>query len=290
MAEHTAKNARRSSEQKARNNANYYATHVEKKKEYAKEYYRTHNKQFDTYLEELKERRNPLDIYTDAVALTCDYHVPFIDNDLMARLIDECEQLGVKKLAIGGDFWDCDNFSRFTHITPMSTFKDEQIAVKAVISRLLEHFDQIYICRGNHEKRWIDMSYGKLGMQELYALAIPDDMSKKEFGKRVHITDDAHMMIHFNDQKWMLCHPRNFRVTPLSVVRDLASKYLCNICGAHGHQFSQGRDRSGNFQVVDGGGIFDKNALEYLREISAYPDVRAGFYILNEGRCNAYGI
>jgi hypothetical protein len=290
MIDNKTKNARRSPEQKARNDANYRNAHKEQKKEYNREYQRSHNKQFETYMEELKERRNPLDIYTDAIAMTCDYHIPFVDNNLLDKLIEECEYLDIKKIAIGGDFWDCDNFSRFTHITPMSTFKDEQREVKGVIATLLNHFEHIYICRGNHEKRWIDMSYGKLDMLELFALVIPDDMSKKEFEKRVHITNDAHMMIHFNDTKWMLCHPRNFRVTPLSVVRDLASKYLCNICGAHGHQFSQGRDRSGNYQVVDGGGLFDKHALEYLREVSAYPDVRAGFYILNDGRCAAYGI
>jgi hypothetical protein len=290
MTNYTSHNARRNPNKKKADNDTYRAKHREEEKARHKEYYRSHNHQYDTYLEELRERRNPLDIFTDAIAMTCDFHVPFVDNQLLERLINECEYWDVKHLAIGGDFWDCDNFSRFTHITPMSTFKDEQREVKAVMSTLLNHFDQIYICRGNHEKRWIDMSYGKLDMQELFALVIPDDMSKKEFDKRVHITNDAHMMIHYNDQKWMLCHPRNFRITPLSVVRDLASKYLCNICGAHGHQFSQGRDRSGNFQVVDGGGLFDKHALEYLREISAYPDVRAGFYILNDGRCEAYGI
>jgi hypothetical protein len=208
----------------------------------------------------------------------------------MDMMIKMCQGAGIKDLAIGGDFWDCDNFSRFTHITPMSTFKDEQREVKAVLSTLLESFENIYICRGNHEKRWIDMSYGKLDMNELFALVIPDEFSKNEFSQRVHITNDAHMMIDCCEERWMLCHPRNFRITPLSVVRDLASKYLCNICGAHGHQFSQGRDRSGNFQVVDGGGIFDKHALEYLREISAYPDVRSGFYLLIDGRCEAYGL
>lgn len=289
MAKHTATNARRPKEQKDRNHRNYYAAHRDMRIERMKEYNRTHGKVYDKYLTELSERRNPIEIFTDAIALTCDFHVPFVDSDLLQKLIDECESSGIRHLAIGGDFWDCDNFSRFTHITPMTTFKDEQREVKSVLSTLLEHFDRIYICRGNHEKRWIDMSCGKLDMTELFNLVVPEDMTGNEFTRRVDVSNDAHMMIHFNDQKWMLCHPRNFRITPLSVVRDLASKYLCNICGAHGHQFSQGRDRSGAFQVVDGGGLFDKHALEYLREISAYPDVRSGFYILNDGKCEAYG-
>jgi len=77
------------------------------------------------------------------------------------------------------------------------------------------------------------------------------------------------------------------------VVRDLAAKYQCNVIGGHGHQFSQGWDRSGQFRIADGGGLFDKRAFEYLRVTSCHPETRNGFYLVQDNnlyRLNHYNI
>jgi hypothetical protein len=56
-----------------------------------------------------------------------------------------------------------------------------------------------------------------------------------------------------------------------------------NVFVAHGHQWAQGWGRSGKFQVLDGGGLFDAAKLEYLRQTSTHPAVHSGYYIFDSG-------
>ena len=239
---------------------------------------------------ELDERRNPIAVYNDdPVIVSSDYHLPFLDFSLFKELQKARKDHDIKTLFISGDFWDCDNYTKFVRMTPLSkAFEDEVESVKFHLKILMQEFEQIYICRGNHEKRWIDMNAGKMGMKELFKLAIPGNYSEDYFNDHVHITMDDHMYLTHNDQRWLLCHPKNFRIINLSVVRDLAAKYHCNIIGAHGHQMCQGWDKSGWYRIADGGGMFDKDQLEYLRDTNCYPETKSGFYILTEGRLQAY--
>lgn len=242
----------------------------------------------------LDDARNPITIESDNIAITSDWHLPFYDNDLVIRLFDAAAEHGTTDLIIAGDFWDCDNYSKFTSMAESGsgvsqTFTGETEEVKKMLGRILKIFTNVYICRGNHEKRWIDLNAGKMGMKELFALARPSFMSEDAWDKRVTITADDHINLLQKNQKtgdmglWLCCHPRNFRITPLSVGRDLSAKHLCNVIVAHGHAFNQGRDRSGQFQVADGGGLFERSALDYTRETTCHPMTRSGFFILKNG-------
>lgn len=240
------------------------------------------------YAKMLDEARNPLTIESDNVAITSDYHAPFYDNRLLELMFNKCEEAGTKDLIIAGDLWDCDNYSKFASMAESGmaitqTFTGETEEVKKLLRRILGVFENVYICRGNHEKRWIDLNAGKMGMRELFALARPSNMSEDAWNERVHITTDDHINLIQKGQLWLCCHPRNFRITPLSVARDLSAKHLCNVIVAHGHAFNQGRDRSGVFRVADGGGLFERAALDYTRETTCHPMTRSGFFILKEG-------
>lgn len=240
------------------------------------------------YSQLLDVARNPLTIESDNVAITSDYHAPFYDNDLLLHLFDIANEQKTKDLIIAGDLWDCDNYSRFASMAESGmqisqTFTGETEEVQKLLRRILGAFDRVFICRGNHEKRWIDLNAGKMGMKELFALTRPSNMSEDAWDERVHITTDDHINLIQKGQLWLCCHPRNFRITPLSVARDLSAKHLCNVIVAHGHAFNQGRDRSGKFRVADGGGLFERTALDYTRETTCHPMTRSGFFILRDG-------
>lgn len=237
-----------------------------------------------TYAASLEDMMCPINVEVDSAIVASDLHIPFIDRPLFNKLLDTADAQGIKTLFLSGDTWDCDNYSKFTKLAFLLCFPEEIDHVKSEMKILLDHFEKIYICRGNHEKRWIDVNGGKMGMKELFRLAIPSRYSEDAFDERVQITTDDHMYLYQDDEMWLLCHPQNFRITSLSVVKDLASRYMCNVIGGHGHQFAQGRDRSGRFRVCDGGGLFDKDALEYLRGTTCYPETRSGFYSLIDGK------
>jgi predicted phosphodiesterase len=239
------------------------------------------------YAQMIDEARDPITIESDNIAITSDWHLPFVDERLLKRLFEAAEEHDTKEMIIAGDFWDCDNYSRFTCLTESGvkisqTFTGEIDEVKKMMSRILNVFDKLYFCRGNHEKRWIDLNAGKMGMKELFALAKPSNLSEDAFNERVKITQDDHINLISHGQLWLCCHPRNFRITPLSVARDLSAKHLCNAIIAHGHAFNQGRDRSGVFRVADGGGMFERAALDYTRETTCHPMTRSGFFILKD--------
>lgn len=160
----------------------------------------------------------------------------------------------------------------------------------AVLQMLVREFCNIYICRGNHEKRWMDIK-GGFTLRQLYCLTgiPPEDV---EGNVQYHLTPDDHMHLNQAGETWLLAHPRNYRQVPLSVVRDLAAVHQMNVFGAHGHQCAQGVDRSGRYHCLDGGGMFDKRALDYLRETTTHPETKAGFYLLQDGlyRCYTGGV
>jgi len=222
----------------------------------------------------------PLVIKSDALAVAPDWHVPFHDRDFMQTFISICKERGIRELAIPGDLWDCDNYSRFIHLGWHDCFRAEIDEVRAVMLELGRHFDMIYCCRGNHEKRWIDGNMGLMGMRELFALL--------ELPGGYVITLDDNMRLVSGGREWLLAHPRNFRQTNLSVAKDLAAKYRMNVLSAHGHQWAQGQDRSGHYDLLDGGGLFDPYALEYLRQTNCYPAVQGGFYLMIDGKAEGY--
>ena len=223
----------------------------------------------------------PLNIESDAIVVCPDWHIPFQDSDFVQKMLNVCEERGIKEIAIPGDLWDCDNYSRFVHLGWRDCFRAEIDNVRAVMLELNEHFDHIYCCRGNHEKRWIDGNLGMMGMRELFALLELEPNSYT-------ITLDDSMTLCSGGRSWLLAHPRNFRQTQLSVARDLAAKYRMNICSAHGHQFAQGVDRSGHYDLLDAGGMFDPHALEYLRQTNCFPAVQGGFYLIIDGKAEPH--
>jgi hypothetical protein len=233
----------------------------------------------------IEDSFNPLTIKSNNICVACDWHIPFYDAEFMGQMFDVCEENGVKEIAIPGDFWDCDNYSRFTNLTQAGvgwgeTFRGEIEEVTTVLNALTERFKVVYFCRGNHEKRWMDMNAGMMGMEELFKLTGIRD--------GYQVTQDDNIVLESKGKVWLLCHPRNFRQTNLSVGRDLCAKYRCNVLVAHGHQYAQGRDRSGYYQIVDGGGLFDAGALEYLRNTSTFPAVQGGFYLIQDGIAKGY--
>jgi len=226
------------------------------------------------YARIIDEQRNPITIKDNNILVTSDWHIPFVNWYLVTLLGSVAREYGVRTLAVIGDFWDCDNFSKFTRLTNTGTFADECSEVGGMLRHLTSIFDEINISRGNHEKRWLDILGGKTTIQQLY------DMSRVTEGYRLTLDDNITLIQ--NGEKWLLCHPKTYRQTPLSVARDLAAVHGTHIYCGHGHQFAQGRDRSGKYHILDGGGMFDKNALDYLRETTTHPETVPGFYLIQD--------
>jgi len=234
-----------------------------------------------SYIEKQNKAFNPITIEANRLVVSSDFHVPYLDEKLFDKLLAMPDETGIKNLAISGDLFDADSYSMFTPMGPVASFTEECEAVRDVFALLLNSYNNIYVCRGNHEARIIKQNFGRFQMRELVEMCIPDEMSKVQFNRRVNVTNEDHLHANIAGHKWMFTHPRNFRIINLSVARDLAARYQCSQIVAHGHQAAMGWDRSGTFRLIDGGGLFDKNKLVYLRETTCYPETKNGFVIID---------
>lgn len=219
---------------------------------------------------------NPALVRTnEAVALTNDYHLTYYDRVMEKRLYKAAEEFGIKKLFVIGDFWDCEGYKneqKYVNLTWFEAFQDEKKEAAALLTRMLENFKTIYFCRGNHEFRWIRKNRGMVAMDELFA-------TTKVKGN-YHVSLDDHMVLEQKGERWLLIHPKDYNATQLVIAGKIADKAQCNVVCAHGHQLARGFNKTGEFRLVDNGGLFDPDQIEYLRRTTTFPSVKSGFNVL----------
>ena len=289
-----ARNARRNRAHQISIQGNIYErAHPDRAAEYKRRYKAKKGK----FAEQLIKAREPLVFEAGDIALACDFHIPCHDDALIDYMINICKDLNIKKLAIDGDYLDCDNLSIFTSVSESNrdtsiTWKAEKDEGRKVMTHLLDWFDEIFICAGNHENRIIALTGGKEGFKDIIRAMMPRNITIEDYERRVHVTIDDFMILHhkyFDEcgnnqtQDWMLCHPKNFSILPLRVARALSAKFEKNIHMAHGHNLLKGRNVSGKFICLEGGGLFDREALEYTCKTTTHPVMRSGFFILKNG-------
>lgn len=289
-----ARNARRNRAKQRSVQGNIYK---EQHPDRASEYRRKYKEKKGKFAEQLIKSRAPLTFEAGDICIACDFHIPCHDDALIDYMIGVCKDLNIKKLAIDGDYLDCDNLSIFTSATESNrevsiTWKAEKDEGRKVMTRLLEWFDEIYICAGNHENRIIALTGGKEGFKDIILAMMPRNITIENYERRVRSTTDDFMIMrhkYFNEygeeriQEWRLCHPKNFSILPLRVARALAAKFEMNIHMAHGHNLLMGRNISGKYICIEGGGLFDREALEYTCRTTTHPVMRSGFFILKNG-------
>jgi len=264
---------KRSAKQSARGNL-YQKQNPEWARDRMRRIRATRGRNDGLYAQMISERRNPIDIYSDNILVTSDWHVPFVFDEMVELLDAVRKEHNVQDIVVAGDYWDCDNYTLFTRKTVVVTFNEEVERIAFYLKWLKRRFKRIWFCRGDHENRWMNMNGWRGDMRKLFV--------QTEVLNGYEVTNDDHVYIYQDDQKWLVAHPRNHRIIPLSVVRDLAAIKNCNVIAGHSHHFGQGWDRSGKYRIADCGGLFDKYALDYLCETTCHPHTRNGFYLLQD--------
>lgn len=246
----------------------------------------------------IQKSGKPLNIKSDFALLTSDWHIPFDKPEYIGTVLQIAENMGIPDIAIIGDFWDCDNYTRYTRYKIDKTFQDEIKFVAARLKLLIEAFDNIYFCVGNHEARFLAANatgnaQGHLLYQQM--------MNMTGITEGYTVTNNRWMTL---NNEWRLTHPKNYSTRKLSVARRLADKYQMNIINTHGHyttgtpigqavmepEYHIVKDRDTNvtrgvFRVADIGGLFDPTKMEYLTLIdSTYPQLNPGFAIYDHGK------
>jgi hypothetical protein len=212
--------------------------------------------------------------------LTADWHVPYYDPKWLRRLVKVSQRLGVKDLAIVGDFADESCVARFVRLEQKVGFNDEMKAVLFLLRTLLLLYDDVWWCYGNHEDRLPQALHG----QDMLPAAT--DIVAKDSPGRLHTTNMKTMLL----GDWRLEHPKKFSPDAAKVAAQCAAITHTNVACAHGHHFGSRYDVSGQYLGIDLGGLFDVSRQEYLFKTGAttLPTWNPGFWVYANGKVKPF--
>ncbi len=230
-----------------------------------------------------KSHGAPLRISGDCV-VTGDWQLPTTNYDFTAlpMAIGEKYLTGERTLIIAGDFINADAFSTYDSDLPTPAFEQELAAAEWLIAEMLTVFDKIYWIAGNHERRFGKRTHSALNMNHLKRL-IRDD-------PRLIVSNWGHMVVETATGEWRITHGRNYSVNTLTVASELAQKFQQHIIGHHQHHIGMSYDRFGRYILVDNGGIFAPNQMDYaILDDSKSPAMKVGFTLLQNGVATLFG-
>lgn len=201
----------------------------------------------------------PLQVTGDAVILA-DIHAPFHDAGWLDAVIGLALRRGVRQVILAGDFADFNAFSSFGRDAGIDA--DEELdALSALMDAIIGTFERVYYIAGNHDVRPLrmlkDTGLGVTMLMRMFAPR-PDDQH--------FFTSDYHWCrLSSGGVDWQVEHPKSASVNATFVPKRLASKFGCNIVGAHGHTWGMTRDDSGRYWAIDSGICADPERLGYTQ-------------------------
>lgn len=211
------------------------------------------------------------------IAVTADWHIPLVDYEYVNKFLHHADELGIKTLAIAGDFFNHDALSAFDYKQQSANLRTELREAGNIMRALVGQFERIIYTWGNHDARLhralqyqisfsaaMRMCFGELGEEAL---------AKIQFSNLDYfwVNDDTY-----------IAHPKNYTQQPLATARKLAAKVQANVITAHSHHAALGYDVSGKFVCVEAGGFFDAKRTAYLQRSTTFPTWQQGYSLIDE--------
>lgn len=201
-----------------------------------------------------------LEIREHRILIASDVHVPYHDEELVARFIHHADEEDYEAIVWLGDLMDNPTFSSWDREDLVTTFDNELDQVEGIIRLAAEVVDVQYWSIGNHEQRWMRRMGYQGNMKHLARLAGLQDLLDE--GSLV-VSDNPSMDYEYGS--WMLTHPKEYGSTPLVVPGKLADKFHQNVVSAHAHHWGMGTSPSGEYTVIDSGGMFEPEYVAYIQ-------------------------
>jgi hypothetical protein len=220
--------------------------------------------------------RNPMNITLrdgePGIVVFSDIHAPRHKADFIEKVMELTKVWGIRRGVLGGDFMDLASLSSHDPYIPDSytSLVGELDTSKALLDWFLEYLDDVYWFLGNHERRLVRWTAGRMGMQVL----------RRIMSDKVKWSDWLWVSIMAGRDEYRVVHPQTARKVPLSMARELATTYNCNILMAHGHLVGSTYSQGG-YLCMDIGGGMDTERFDYTQmNMGIYPQSKNGAVIL----------
>lgn len=211
--------------------------------------------------------------------IASDVHVPYHDEELVARFIEHAAREKFAAIVWLGDLMDNPTFSHWDREDLRTTFENELEQVEGIIRLAAKAVKKQYWSIGNHETRWMRRLSYQARMEHLAKIAGLGDLLAN--GKLV-VTDNPSLDAEYG--AWMLVHPHEYGATPLVVPGKLADKYQQNVISAHAHHWGMGMSPSGQFQVVESGCLLEPDYVAYINnQVTTHRRWVKGYVALEHG-------
>lgn len=214
-----------------------------------------------------------------------DWHMPYTDPDMYRYFIAIAEKFGIKQCALGGDVGNADGLSKTyprngIYDVPLNV---ELPATEKLFENLLDTFDVIYCCLGNHDERILKALDGTIDGQHLAKLYLPTKYVHL-LNERIFFSTQRYLEINSGGEKFRYTHPANYSRNAPTVERALAEKFNSNIVSTHGHLFALGFDRSGRHVVAQLGTMIDQSKVPYTNLVDTnHPNWNQAFGMIRDG-------
>lgn len=206
--------------------------------------------------------------------IVADLHAPFILVEFLKKMLAVAKKHLIKKLVIGGDFFNQGAFSHWQDIGDSTPFEKELRTCEMLLDLLVSWFDEIVILTAGHEKRMLRLLGFKLKPKRLF------QMISDRIGREIKVSPYSHCTI---NNKWKIIHPKRGRKKKLSLSSELATKYHKNIICLHQHYTALGLDTSGKYVVCDLGMMADGRKLSYTQiDVDVWPASSNSFAMIKD--------
>lgn len=221
-----------------------------------------------------------MDIVAESVLILNDIHFPFVDPDMLQRVVAELEQNEYEYTILAGDVLNGSAHSHWNDLVEMPSFRQEAKIAKAGLKRVLELSNRVIYFRGNHEDWHLKNNNGTVDFRDFARLIV-----EPKFNDKVVISPYDRMFITSNDERFLLAHQKEVSsANKLVVAEKLAWKYLCHVVITHQHKNAISTDKYNNFVIASLGGLHDPRKSAYVQlKTTTAPEQEQGFGVIRNG-------
>ncbi|GHO44553.1 metallophosphoesterase [Ktedonospora formicarum] len=206
------------------------------------------------------------------IALFSDVHAPYDDVELLAQAFENCELAHIEAIVWLGDLADGHFWSHWGVTEHNLNVDTEHNMIKTIVEEGFKAVNHQYWTEGNHDRRMkakLDYRTTQADLARLCRLGkwLGDDVPEDEWfegldDKRLFALDNP--TISAFDGRWKFTHPGVYSAQPLAQARKFSAKWECSVATGHSHQFAMGRSVNNKYTVLETGGFFNTDFIEYI--------------------------
>lgn len=224
--------------------------------------------------------------------ITGDWHVPYVDWLMVARMARVASVMGIRNLMIAGDLYNFDAVSRHPKPIQTSSMDQDRRAARTAIDLMLQAFERIRIISGNHDLWWARKNDGLFAAEtvegHLLRFCRGDDEAIDR--ERLDWSIYGYCQIETASGPWRITHPGQFSRNRGMTARRLSAKYESHVITFHEHHLDASVSDNKKYCAYACGILADPNKMAYVRLVDTdKPEMVRGFAALKDGVCTLFG-